>query len=192
MDKTDPICGMEGSIPKYDHYFCSENCIRKYEEKEGMATAPKKKANYPLIIFNLALAVLGMYLLQRYGYMVEFMGAVFVILALLKFLDLKGFAKAFAMYDVVAKRSKAYSFIYPFIELALGAGYLLKYELRIVAWATLVVMGVSIIGVTKNLLSKNPIKCACLGTMIKVPLTKFTFFEDLFMGIMAIMILMGL
>ena len=185
MDKTDPICGMQGTIPKHDHWFCSEHCIKKYEKK-------MKGTNYSLIVFNLTLAIIGMYLLQRYGYMVEFMGVVFVILAFLKFLDLKGFATAFANYDIVAKRSRAYGLIYPFIELALGLGYLYKYELRIVAWATIVIMAVGIIGVTKNLMSKNPIKCACLGTKIKVPLTKFTFFEDLFMGIMAIMILMGL
>ncbi|MBW2992509.1 permease [Candidatus Woesearchaeota archaeon] len=31
-DKTDPICGMKGHIKAHGHYFCSENCIRKYEK----------------------------------------------------------------------------------------------------------------------------------------------------------------
>ncbi|MBW2983548.1 permease [Candidatus Woesearchaeota archaeon] len=31
--KIDPICGMKGAIKAHGHYFCSENCIRKYEEK---------------------------------------------------------------------------------------------------------------------------------------------------------------
>jgi hypothetical protein len=36
MDKTDPICGMKGTIPAHGHYFCSEHCIRKYEKQHGI------------------------------------------------------------------------------------------------------------------------------------------------------------
>jgi len=36
MDKTDPICGMKGTIAAHGHYFCSEHCIKKYEEKHGI------------------------------------------------------------------------------------------------------------------------------------------------------------
>ncbi|MEA3458959.1 MAG: permease [Candidatus Thermoplasmatota archaeon] len=36
MDKTDPICGMKGTILAHGHYFCSEHCIRKYEEEKGI------------------------------------------------------------------------------------------------------------------------------------------------------------
>jgi len=42
MDKTDPICGMQGTIPAHGHYFCSENCIRKYEEQNNI----KKEEKY--------------------------------------------------------------------------------------------------------------------------------------------------
>lgn len=36
MDEhIDPICGMKGTIPAYDHYFCSEHCIKKYEQKHN-------------------------------------------------------------------------------------------------------------------------------------------------------------
>jgi uncharacterized membrane protein YraQ (UPF0718 family) len=41
MNKTDPICGMKGTIPAHGHYFCSEHCIRKYEEQHGI-TEDKK------------------------------------------------------------------------------------------------------------------------------------------------------
>ncbi|MFC1741114.1 permease [Nanoarchaeota archaeon] len=33
MEKIDPICGMKGRIKAHGHYFCSENCIKKYEKK---------------------------------------------------------------------------------------------------------------------------------------------------------------
>lgn len=36
MDKIDPICGMKGTIPAHGHFFCSEHCIRKYEEQHGI------------------------------------------------------------------------------------------------------------------------------------------------------------
>ena len=32
MDKTDPICGMKGTIQAHGHFFCSEHCIKKYEK----------------------------------------------------------------------------------------------------------------------------------------------------------------
>ena len=33
MDKTCPICGMKGTIRAHGHYFCSEHCIKKYEQQ---------------------------------------------------------------------------------------------------------------------------------------------------------------
>jgi len=117
------------------------------------------------------------------------MGVFFIIVALLKFLDWKGFAKAFAMYDILAKRNKTYAYAYPLIELGLGIAYLFVWQITVVASITFVIMFIGAIGVGKNLLSKNPVKCACLGTKIKVPLTEFTLFEDIAMAVMAIMIL---
>lgn len=41
MDTTDPICGMKGTIPAHGHYFCSEHCIRKYEEQHNISDDKK-------------------------------------------------------------------------------------------------------------------------------------------------------
>ena len=41
MEKIDPICGMKGTIPAHGHYFCSEHCIKKYEEKEKIPDEKK-------------------------------------------------------------------------------------------------------------------------------------------------------
>ena len=41
MDKIDPICGMKGTIPAHGHYFCSEHCIKKYEEQHGISEENK-------------------------------------------------------------------------------------------------------------------------------------------------------
>ena len=32
----DPICGMKGTIPAHGHYFCSEHCIKKYEQQNNL------------------------------------------------------------------------------------------------------------------------------------------------------------
>ena len=34
--KRDPICGMKGHIPAHGKYFCSEDCLKKFEEQEGI------------------------------------------------------------------------------------------------------------------------------------------------------------
>ncbi len=35
-DKIDPICGMKGHIKAHGHFFCSQNCIRKYEKQNKL------------------------------------------------------------------------------------------------------------------------------------------------------------
>jgi len=188
-DKTDPICGMQGTIEKYDHYFCSKNCVEKYEKQNKIET--KKTLPKPLIYTVVTVLLIGLVaFLQTSGYMIQFMGVFFVLVAILKMLDWKGFANAFSMYDIIAKKSKVYSYVYPVIELGLGLSYLLSWNVRIAAVVTFIIMTIGSIGVGKNLLSKNPIKCACLGTLIKIPLTKFTLFEDISMAVMALMILL--
>jgi hypothetical protein len=123
--------------------------------------------------------------------MIYFMGVFFVLVSALKFADWRGFAHAFSMYDILAKRSKVYAWLYPVIELFLGVSYLLRWNIKSVALVTLVLMVIGTIGVAKNLMSKNRVRCACLGTLIKIPLTKVTLIEDVVMGLMALMILMA-
>jgi len=44
MKNIDPICGMKGTIPAHGHYFCSEHCIKKYEQEHNI---PKEKEFCP-------------------------------------------------------------------------------------------------------------------------------------------------
>jgi len=37
MDRRCPTCGMKGTIPAHGKYFCSENCIKKYEKQHNMS-----------------------------------------------------------------------------------------------------------------------------------------------------------
>ena len=121
--------------------------------------------------------------------MLDFMGLFFIVFSFFKMLDLKGFPKSFRMYDPLAKRFPLYGSIYPFIETALGLMFLMRLEVRIALIITLVVLGITTIGVTKALLDKKSIRCACLGTVLKLPMTEATFIENIIMIVMAISML---
>ena len=107
-----------------------------------------------------------------------FMGGFFVAFSFFKMLDLRGFADAYRGYDIVARAVPSYGRIYPFIELALGLGYLANWEPRMLNSITVVVMGVSLIGVLRAVLSKTAIRCACLGTVFNLPMSTVTIIED--------------
>jgi len=119
----------------------------------------------------------------------NFMGGFFIIFSFFKFLNLSGFADAYSTYDIIAKKWRGYGFIYPFIELALGVSYLYGAFPKITNIVTLLVMGVSSIGVIQSVLRKNKIQCACLGTVFNLPMTTITIVEDLLMVLMAAVML---
>ena len=118
--------------------------------------------------------------------MTSFMGGFFIVFGGFKILNWKGFVKAYQIYDIIAKRSKAYAYAYPLIELGLGAAYLTSFNLSATNWITLIVMAVSAIGVANELRKKNQIPCACLGVVFKIPMTWVTFIEDTLMALMAL------
>jgi len=123
------------------------------------------------------------------AFMLDFMGLFYIVFSFFKMLDLKGFPESFSMYDPLAKRVPAYGWIYPFIETALGLMFLMRFEIEIALIITLVILGITTIGVTKTLLDKKSIRCACLGTALKLPMTEATFIENAIMIIMAILML---
>ncbi len=118
-----------------------------------------------------------------------FMAGFFVVFSFFKLLDINAFADAYAGYDLLAKRWRGWGLIYPFVELALGAAYLAHFNPLLTHWATLIVMGLSSIGVIKAVVSKTQIQCACLGTVFKLPMSTVTIVEDVGMVLMAVMML---
>ena len=124
------------------------------------------------------------------SFMLDFMGLFYIVFSFFKLLDLKGFPQSFKMYDPLAKSIPAYGWIYPFIELTLGLLFLMRIEITLALIITLVILGITTFGVTKTLLSKKSIQCACLGTALKLPMTKATFIENSIMIIMAVVMLL--
>jgi uncharacterized membrane protein YraQ (UPF0718 family) len=86
IDKTDPICGMKGTIPAHGHYFCSEHCIKKYEEQHGIskenkycpacATTTKKpwykERLYIFTLFTIILLILSYFIEILYPFQTAF------------------------------------------------------------------------------------------------------------------------
>ena len=118
-------------------------------------------------------------------FMLDFMGLFYIVFSFFKLLDLKGFPATFQMYDPLAKVFPPYAWAYPFIETILGLCFLLRFQVPMALIATIVILGITTIGVTKSLLSKEQIKCACLGTALNLPMTKATFIENAIMLVMA-------
>ena len=121
--------------------------------------------------------------------MLDFMGLFYIVFSFFKMLDLKGFPDSFRMYDPLAKRVPVYANIYPFIETILGLLFLMRFEINIALIATIIVLGITTVGVTKTLLDKKAIRCACLGTALKLPMTEATFIENAIMLVMAVLML---
>jgi hypothetical protein len=113
----------------------------------------------------------------------------YIVFSFFKMLDLNGFPESFRMYDPLAKVLPIYGWLYPFLETALGLMFLMRFEIEIALIATLVILGITTLGVTKTLLDKKSIQCACLGTALKLPMTEATFIENAIMIVMAIFML---
>lgn len=108
-----------------------------------------------------------------------------------KLIDLKGFAEGYSTYDLLAQRWFNYGYIYPFIELFFGLATILIGDPKWLLIVEIVIMTFSGIGVAIKLLKREKFQCACLGTFLKVPLTKITLIEDFGMALLALILLLS-
>jgi len=192
MDEHIPLAKLKSALP--DKYFISEKDDRASEMMIDVSQDKTKLQQLkPLLLIFLYLFVAS-FLLNFKDWntsdtMLDFMGLFYIVFSFFKLLDLGGFPESFRMYDPLAKVAPFYGWIYPFIEVALGLMFLLRFEITIALIATIVVLGITTIGVTKTLLDKKSIRCACLGTALKLPMTEATFIENAIMLVMAIVML---
>ncbi len=125
-------------------------------------------------------------------WMNHFMGGFFLVFSFFKLLNLSGFADSYRMYDILAKRVHGWGYVYPFVELGLGLAFLTGFAPIITNAVTLVVMGISIIGVLQSVLNKRTIKCACLGDVFNLPMSTITIIEDALMIAMSGVMLLSM
>lgn len=90
-----------------------------------------------------------------------FMGYFFLAFAFFKLLNVSAFATAFASYDIIAAKSRAYGLAYPWIELSLGLLYLWPATHRggfvstLANSATAVIMSIGLVGVVQAVRKKT-------------------------------------
>lgn len=128
-------------------------------------------------------ANLGVFAIEKS--MSYFMIGFFLTFATFKLMDLPGFAHGYQTYDLLATKAPWYGYVYPFIELFFGLAMILIPFSRELLVAEFVVMAFSGLGVAIKIAKKEEFMCACLGTFLKVPLTKVTLIEDFGMAALA-------
>ena len=163
---------------------------KKYALIDAAAQQPSKlKQLFPLfLIFGFIINAIVLIHWSEWNMtvmMYDFMGTFFMVFSFFKLLDIKGFQASFKMYDPLAAAWPAYGLFYPFIELALGVCYIRDFIPDWVLWVTIVVLSTTTLGVVKTLLKKSAIQCACLGSVLKLPMTEATFIENAMMIVMA-------
>lgn len=157
-----------------------------------VSTASEPKTSYyPLLLILLfliggtALVEVGDGKFDPMRAMRHFMAGFFLVFGFFKLLNVPAFADAYRGYDVVAKAWPGWGYVYPFVEVLLGAAYLANVVPVAVNVVTLAVMGVSTVGVMQSVLNRRKIRCACLGTVFNLPMSAITIVEDVTMVLMA-------
>lgn len=181
-----PICGM-------DLVLKSQKMVHKMEDK-GLGTITWK-SYVPLM------AIVGVILLATIALTLKdignetalleksisyFMIGFFLVFATFKLMDVKGFAHGYQTYDLLASRVPWYGYLYPFIELFFGLSMILMPFSQGLLTAEVIVMLFSGLGVAIKIAKKEEFMCACLGTFLKIPLTKVTLVEDFGMAALGI------
>lgn len=156
-----------------------------------------------LVTYKPLLLVFGYILLTVIGFLAAtgswdgalamrlFMAGFFLVFSFFKFLDVAGFASAFRGYDLVARVLPGYGRAYPFIELVLGLAYLTNIAPAATNIATAIIMAVGLAGIIRAVVSKQSIRCACLGTGINLPMSTVTIIENSVMLVMAVASVLG-
>ena len=198
-EKHIPVSKFQEALKPYPKYSITEKAITPahtitFEEEPPKSWFATYKPLLLIFAFITGVSALTSFHANIFGlehfmgmhFMNHFMAGFFLVFSFFKFLDLKGFAESYAMYDLLAMKVPVYGFIYPFIELALGIAYLINFEPQATNIATIIVMGFSSIGVIQSVLDKKKIRCACLGAVFNLPMSTITIIEDLLMVGMAV------
>ena len=197
LNKDIDLKSLQNSIPK--KYFINKEISSSDRLSEIKSDSSNKKSKLEQLkpLFLILFYITSASILLNFrdwnwnSFMLDFMGLFFISFSFFKMLDLEGFSKSFKMYDPLAKKVSFYGISYPFIETALGLMFLMKIEVFSALILSIFVLGLTTIGVIKILISKKSIQCACLGSVLKLPMTEATFIENAIMIFMSIFMLLN-
>lgn len=179
---------LQAAVQKAGDYSIQEDPV---QGAEIPSAAPKALSYFPVyLIFVYITIIITVPMILRGAFswvqwMSHFMAGFFLIFSFFKFLNLRGFAEGFRTYDLVTARFPVWGYLYPFAELGLGISFLIGFQPLLTASLTFLIMAISSLGVINSLRSKRTIQCACLGTVIQVPLGTLSLIEDLLMVVMS-------
>lgn len=180
-----------GKCPK-----CGMNLVKEGEKVEHNHHHGIESSYTPLVvIIGLIITVASVVSFKTgftpLNFITSFMIGFFITFAGFKLIDLKGFAEGYSTYDLLAQKWFGYGYIYPFIELLFGLGMILIPQSKGLLWTEFIIMTFSGLGVAIKLAKREEFQCACLGTFLKVPLTKVTLVEDFGMAALALILLLN-
>jgi len=191
---------LQRALKDYPKYQLSENHSSHAMVPDDFGEKPKTwlqtyKPILLIFVYVLAVSVIVGYNSSAFDRMLAmrvFMAGFFLVFSFFKLLDLGAFADSYMMYDVIARKFKSWGYLYAIIELLLGIAYAINFNPLVTSLVTVVVMGVSIIGVLQSVLNKRAIRCACLGAIFNLPMSTVTIVEDGLMIAMSGVVLVGL
>lgn len=149
---------------------------------------------WPLLSLALVALLAACALASSVGFHVDnvaryFMGVFLVVFSNLKLFRPAQFSEAFQLYDPLAMRFPIYAKIYPAIELLLGLAYLAGFLLAVVNIVLVLLFLQNAFGVLRVIKTGRHMKCACMGTVVDLPLSIVTLTEDVVMVVMAVWML---
>lgn len=159
---------------------------------EGVEESAREYKKFAAVIAGILVVSLVLAWARGFGlerFLSDFMAVFFITFATFKFINFDDFLGAYQGYDIIAKKFPLWAYAYPFVEGLLGVAYLLLDNSNTLNAVTLLITGIGAIGVWRELRNKSNIMCACLGSVIKLPLSKVSFIEDFGMFAMAALML---
>lgn len=192
MDQHIPTPRLQEALRKVGNYSISPDVQASQHDQPVSNITGEKSSYYPIVLIFSYITLITVLIQVLKGsfswlsWMSHFMAGFFFIFSFFKILNLKGFSEGYGTYDILAKRIPVWGYAYPFVELIFAVLLVSGFEPVFTNIVIFLVMSVSSIGVTQSIIRKAQVQCACLGTVIRLPLSKVTLFEDLLMMAMSI------
>lgn len=192
----DVVRNTPGRCPKCGMQLVAKGTTIIHADDKGLGPLTWKSYLPLITIIGMIVLVAAVVALQSSAsgtflshFIAYFMAGFFLVFSMFKLIDLKGFAAGYSTYDLLAKKVFAYGYLYPFIELFFGLAMIMNYQNPALLYAEIIIMVFSGLGVAIQLAKHEEFQCVCLGTFLKVPLTKITVVEDFGMAILAVVLL---
>lgn len=156
--------------------------MERYEYKYTL------KDYWPLAML-FVVSVLTALVAAPHAFMHHMMGMVFLLFAVFKMINITGFVEGLGKYDLLAQKVKAYAYLVPFIEFAFALAFFAHVETLPLYAAVLLYTGYNAVTVKLALKKGLDTRCACLGTALNLPLSTVSFWENIVMAGMTLIMM---